>query len=118
MSKENFPENVDFLNLRRQAGLTLATLAALSGYSIAAINGLELKNSGSKRMREKVKTILSECINCENKVSGTANSQIDLNNHQQTHPDKNGSELSSRVAALENEVRILKCALASLLPRS
>ena len=66
MGKDNFTETVNFLNLREKSGLTLAQLAALSGYSSAAINGLELNNAGSHRLREKLKAILTENVNlCE-----------------------------------------------------
>lgn len=62
MGKHNFTENVNYLDLREKAGLTLAQLAALSGYSVATINGLELNNSGSARLRDKLKAILTENV--------------------------------------------------------
>lgn len=45
--------------LREAAGLTLAVLAARSGYSVATINGLELNDQGSKRLRKKLSDLLS-----------------------------------------------------------
>lgn len=49
---------VNFRELREKSGLTLSQLSELSGYSIPSINGLELNDIGSKRLREKVLSIL------------------------------------------------------------
>ncbi|WP_297850178.1 helix-turn-helix transcriptional regulator [uncultured Akkermansia sp.] len=49
---------VNFRSLREQAGMTLSQLSELSGYSIASINGLELNDIGSKRLRDRILSIL------------------------------------------------------------
>lgn len=48
----------DWKALREQAGLTLAQLAEKSGYSTGTINGLELHGEGSRRLKEKLRSIL------------------------------------------------------------
>lgn len=58
MSKKFFSENVNWQELRSKAGLTLQQLAEISGYSVAAINGLELKGEGSPRLKDKLHSIL------------------------------------------------------------
>lgn len=50
---------MDWKTMREQAGLTLADLAAKSGYGISAINGLELKGRGSERLKERIREVLS-----------------------------------------------------------
>lgn len=57
-NKPNFTVSENFRVLREQAGFTLSRLAELSGYSIAAINALENRNEGSKRLRDKVLSLL------------------------------------------------------------
>ena len=49
---------VNFKSLREQSGMTLSQLSELSGYSIASINGLELNDIGSKRLRDRILSIL------------------------------------------------------------
>ncbi len=44
--------NPDYKKLREQAGLTLEALAARINYSVAAVNGLENNDQGSKRLRQ------------------------------------------------------------------
>lgn len=44
--------------MREDSGLTLAQLAELSGYSVSAINGLELRGEGSDRLKKKLLEIL------------------------------------------------------------
>lgn len=56
--QEKSTKTVNFRELREQAGMTLSQLSELSGYSIASINGLELNDIGSKRLRDKVLSLL------------------------------------------------------------
>jgi transcriptional regulator with XRE-family HTH domain len=58
MSNKKNTETVNWAALRRNVGLTLAELSEKSGYSVATINGLELKDEGSKRLRAKLHEIL------------------------------------------------------------
>lgn len=51
-------ETTNFKELRISAGLTLSQLSELSGYSITTINQLEINNEGSKRLRDKLMSIL------------------------------------------------------------
>ena len=44
--------------MREAAGMTLTQLAELSGYSVAAVNGVELNNEGSSRLKNKLLDIL------------------------------------------------------------
>jgi len=60
MSKRKNTDSVNWAELRQKSGLTLTELAAKSGYSVATINGLELKDEGSKRLREKLFEIFSQ----------------------------------------------------------
>ncbi len=58
-----FTENVyyflkDWKALREQAGMTLEQLAKKSGWSPAAINGLELRGEGSQRLKDKLAELL------------------------------------------------------------
>lgn len=50
--------SVDFREIRERAGMTLSQVSELSGYSIAAVNALELSGKGSKRLKDKVLSIL------------------------------------------------------------
>ncbi|MEG0587674.1 MAG: helix-turn-helix transcriptional regulator [Akkermansia sp.] len=50
--------SVNFREIREQAGMTLSEVSELSGYSIAAVNALELSDKGSKRLKEKILSIL------------------------------------------------------------
>jgi transcriptional regulator with XRE-family HTH domain len=45
---------MDFKSAREKKGLTLEKAAEISGYSIAAINGLENHGEGSGRLRSKL----------------------------------------------------------------
>ena len=58
MSKQKNTETVNFAQLRKDAGLTLAQLAELSGFGVATINGLEKRGEGSERLRKKIMEIL------------------------------------------------------------
>ena len=89
MSKENSTENVNFLNLREKSGLTLARLAELSGYSVATINGLELKNLGSSRLRETIARILTEnvCGPVSAKVQTPKTASVATPDGKPKHPD-------------------------------
>jgi transcriptional regulator with XRE-family HTH domain len=70
MRNKKITENVNWLDLREKSGLTLAQLATISGYSIATINGLELKNQGSDRLRDKLKSIFTEYVNRAERAAG------------------------------------------------
>jgi len=50
--------SVNFKEIRERAGMTLSQVAELSGYSVAAVNGLELTGKGSKRLKDKILSIL------------------------------------------------------------
>ena len=56
--QDKFPENRNFKELRESLGLTLAQLSEMSGYSISTINLLELKGEGSRRLKEKLASLL------------------------------------------------------------
>jgi SOS-response transcriptional repressor LexA len=45
--------------MREEAGLTLQQLAELTGYKTATLNGLELHDEGSDRLRQKVTEVLT-----------------------------------------------------------
>lgn len=51
-------QSVNFKQIRERAGMTLSQVSALSGYSIAAVNALELSGKGSKRLKDKILSIL------------------------------------------------------------
>lgn len=51
-------ESVNFREVRERAGMTLSQVSELSGYSIAAVNALELSGKGSKRLKDKILSIL------------------------------------------------------------
>lgn len=51
-------ESVNFREVRERAGMTLSQVSELSGYSIAAVNGLELSGKGSKRLKDRILSIL------------------------------------------------------------
>ncbi|WP_300775714.1 helix-turn-helix transcriptional regulator [uncultured Akkermansia sp.] len=50
--------SVNFREIRERAGMTLSQVAELSGYSVAAVNALELSGKGSKRLKDKILSIL------------------------------------------------------------
>ena len=52
------PSNDSFKKLREEAGVTLAQLSKMSGYSIASISGLETNGIGSTRLKNKLTDIL------------------------------------------------------------
>lgn len=56
--QDKFLENRNFKELRESLGLTLAQLSEMSGYSISTINLLELKGEGSRRLKEKLASLL------------------------------------------------------------
>jgi len=58
MSNRKITDNVNWVQLREDAHLTLQQLAEISGYSVATINGLELKGEGSKRLKDKLASVL------------------------------------------------------------
>ncbi|MEI6034510.1 MAG: helix-turn-helix transcriptional regulator [Verrucomicrobiae bacterium] len=58
MINKKITENVNWLEMRVAAGLTLGQLAELSGYSVATINGLELHGNGSRRLKDKLASVL------------------------------------------------------------
>lgn len=50
--------SVNFREIRERAGMTLSQVSELSGYSVAAVNALELSGKGSKRLKDKILSIL------------------------------------------------------------
>jgi hypothetical protein len=58
MSKNNFTDSVNWAELRKAAGLTLAQLSEMSGFGIGTINGLEKRGEGSKRLKDKMLAVL------------------------------------------------------------
>jgi len=71
MSNKKITETVNWADLRRKANLTLVELSGLSGYSVATINGLELKGEGSKRLRSRLHDILSKPQHSHLKAAAT-----------------------------------------------
>jgi transcriptional regulator with XRE-family HTH domain len=49
---------MDYRLLREKAGYTLEQMAEMTGYSVSTINGLELKDEGSERLRDAVDDVL------------------------------------------------------------
>lgn len=49
---------VNFRELRERANLTLSQLAEITGYSVATINGLELHGEGSRRLKDRLVSVL------------------------------------------------------------
>ena len=58
MNKEKLTETVNWSDLRKSSGLTLAQLSELTGFGVATINGLEKRGEGSKRLRDKMMAVL------------------------------------------------------------
>ena len=60
MTKQKITETVNFSEIRKNAGLTLAQVSELTGFGIGTINGLEKRGEGSKRLKDKLlATLLS-----------------------------------------------------------
>ncbi len=58
MSKRKITDSVNWKKLREKAGLTLGQLAEVTGYSVATINGLEIHDTGSQRLKDKLASTL------------------------------------------------------------
>ena len=56
--KQKIKQNVNFSDLRKKSGLTLAQVSEMSGFGISAINGLEKTGKGSKRLKDKLTSVL------------------------------------------------------------
>jgi transcriptional regulator with XRE-family HTH domain len=95
MRKIKNTENVNWAKLRENSGLTLAQLSEMTGYSVATINGLELKNEGSSRLREKLESIL---------ISRKEEGVLSDSNHWR-----------KRALAAEEKLRILKSGIETVL---
>lgn len=58
MNKEKLTETVNWSEVRKNSGLTLAQLSELTGFGVATINGLEKRGEGSKRLKDKMMAVL------------------------------------------------------------
>lgn len=58
MSKDIFTDSVNWAELRKAAGLTLAQLSEMTGFGVGTINGLEKRGEGSKRLKDKMLAVL------------------------------------------------------------
>lgn len=63
---------MDFKSVRDEKKLTLDQVAELSGWSVAAINGLELHGKGSLRLRKKLEGIYTTCKPCHDALHDAA----------------------------------------------
>ena len=69
----------DYKGLREKAGLTLEALAKRINYSVAAVNGLENNDQGSKRLRQIVLETLTRSTAREAGVdAGTADARAEI----------------------------------------
>lgn len=65
---------IDWKALRERAGLTLEQVAEKSGYAVTTINGLELRDEGSERLRERLLDVLEAPRVAESVDKGRADS--------------------------------------------
>lgn len=121
MRKDKITENVNWSDLREKSGLTLAQLAAISGYSVATINGLELKNQGSDRLRGKLLSIFSDSVNRaagigpETAADPAGNAESEGKAKQSDALMEMNPGLEARVAGMEADLRLIKESVAALM---
>lgn len=101
---------------RESSGLTLSELSLASGYSIATINGLELRDQGSARLRQKLTEILTgtpvrvPLANTLNLKKFTAEMEIELaaRRAKTARYDANFASWRARAERAEAELERLK----------
>ena len=94
---------INFKRLREDRGLTLEQLAEKSGYSVAAINGLELHGQGSPRLNARLLELLTP---------GTRSGGEML---REAFAQKNHAAAVARLRELEGEIAALQRIHADLV---
>jgi transcriptional regulator with XRE-family HTH domain len=89
---------INFKEARESRGLTLREAADLSGYSIATINGLELSDDGSVRLRERLLEIYG--------LQNPPQSGADI--IREAYEKKNYTEAMAAVQKLKNDAVALE----------